>query len=265
MERTDVHHILGRRGGLAIASVVALATLAACGGGSSVKPPPPSLGTVVDFTVPAAIRNIPLTEANGSTTTLAAYQGKSVMIADFLTLCTDICPMISANTAAMARALNADGEGGKVALLEISVDPQRDTPARLRAYQRLYGGALPDWTLLRASLANTAKLWKYFDVEYQRVKEYKHPSIDWLTHKPLTYDVAHADDLVFLGADGHWKFVVNAAADAQAHQPPKELVKFLDPSGLVALNHPNPVEDWTVGQGMQVFSWLTNHHLADSA
>lgn len=239
-----------------------LGTLAACGGGS-IKPPPPSLGTVVDFTVPAAIANIPLTEANGTTTTLAAYRGKPVMIADFLTLCTDICPLISANTAAMARALNADGEGAKVALLEISVDPQRDTPARLGAYQKLYGGPLDDWTLLRATAANTAKLWKFFGVEYKRVKEPKPAAIDWLTHKPLTYDVSHEDALIFLGANGHEQFIVNAAPNVQGHQPPGPLVKFLNPSGLVALNHPTPVEDWTVSQGLSVLSWLTNRHLAD--
>jgi protein SCO1 len=260
-----VHHSLGRRGAQTLAVVLAmLAALAACGSGS-VKPPPPSLGTVVDFSVPAAIQNIPLTEANGTTTTLAAYKGKAVMIADFLSLCTDICPMISANSAAIARAANADGEAGKVALLEISVDPQRDTPARLRAYQKLYGGPLSDWTLLRATPANTAKLWKYFGVQYQRVKEYKHPSIDWLTHKPLTYDVAHEDALIFLGANGHEQFVVNGAPDVQGKLPPKQLVQFLDPSGINALYHPSPVEDWTVAQGLQVLSWLTNHRLADPA
>jgi protein SCO1 len=258
-----VLHDRRRWGGLAVVLAV-VGTLAACGG-SSIKPPPPSLGTVVNFTVPAAIANIPLTEANGTTTTLAAYQGKSVMIADFLSLCTDICPMISANTAAMARALNADGVGAKVALLEISVDPQRDTPARLRAYQKLYGGPLADWTLLRATPANTAKLWKFFDVEYKRVKEPKPAAIDWLTHKPLTYDVSHEDALIFLGANGHEQFIVNAAPDVQGHLPPSQLVKFLDPSGLVALNHPTPVEDWTVSQGLSVFSWLTNRHLADPA
>lgn len=247
-----------------MAAVAALAALAACGGGA-VKPPPPSLGSVVDFTIPAAIRNLPLTEANGTTTTLAAYQGKSVMIADFLSLCADICPMISANTAAVARALNADGEAGTVALLEISVDPQRDIPARSRAYQKLYGGPLSDWTLLRATPANTAKLWKYFGVEYGRTKEHKPASIDWLTHKPLTYDVTHSDDLIFLDAEGHLRFIVNAGPDVLGKLPPNQLVQFLDPSGLKALYHPDPVGDWTVSQGLQVFSWLTNHHLTDPA
>jgi protein SCO1/2 len=243
--------------------VAMLGLLAACG--SSVKAPPPSLGSVVTFNVPAAIANIPLTEANGTTTTLAAYRGKSVMIADFLTLCTDICPLISANTAAMGRALTADGVGGKVALLEISVDPQRDTAARLKAYQQLYGGPMPDWTLLRATPANTAKLWKFFGVFYGRTKEQPPASIDWLTHKPLTYDVAHQDDLIFLDPAGQQRFIVDAAPEVQGAGgtvPPKSLVQFLNPDGIKALYKPNPVDSWTVAQGLQVFSWMLNHKLA---
>jgi protein SCO1 len=257
-----VRRIAGHRGAVVVL-VLLLASLAACG--SAVKPPPPSLGTVVDFTVPTAIANIPLTEPDGSTTTLAAYRGKQVMIADFLSLCTDICPLISANTAALARALNADGQTGKVALLEISVDPQRDTPARLLAYQKLYGGAIPGWTLLRATPANTKKLWKYFGVDYGREKEPKPASIDWLTHKPLTYDVYHSDDLIFLNAAGQQRFIVNGAPDVRAGGgalPPKPLVQFLNPDGIKALYQPDRVGDWTVGQGLQVFSWLLNHKLS---
>jgi protein SCO1 len=249
------------RGGQLLVTGVLLAGLAACGGGG-IDPPPETLGTVVDFTVPAAIRNIPLSKPDGSTTTLAAYQGKSVMIADYLTLCTDICPLISANTASLARALNADGQQGKVALLEISVDPQRDTPARTTAYQKLYGEPPSDWTLLTASPADTAKLWKYFDVEYQREKEPKPPSIDWLTHKPLTYDVAHADDLIFLGPDGHERFVVQADPDVQGKLPPAKLVRALNSQGLKSLHSPDPVGSWTVSQGLEVFSWLLNTKLS---
>ena len=253
-----------RRFAPALLAAVLFALATACGS-SAVNPPPPSLGTVVNLTIPPDIASIPLTKADGSTTTLAAYRGKTVMIADFLTLCTDICPMISANTAALARAINADGDTNKVALLEISVDPGRDTPARLRAYQNLYGGPLPDWTLLRTTPANTAKLWKYFGVEYARAKEDKPASIDWLTHKPLTYDVTHSDDLIFLNPAGNQRFIVNADPDVQGKLPPAQLLKFLDPSGLKSLYHPNPVGDWTVQQGLQIFSWLTNHRLGNPA
>ena len=263
---------------LILAALIGL--LAGCGGASSggspvavvggaqaaenngIPAPPPQLGSVVDIPVPADIAHLPLTTAAGTRTDLAAYAGKPVMIADFLTLCTDICPMISANTAAMARDLVADGDAGKVALLEISVDPRRDTPARLRAYQNLFGGPLPGWTLLRASPADTAKLWGYFHVWYHRAKEDKPPSIDWLTHKPLTYDVDHSDNLIFLDAAGHERFVVDSGPNVGRHLPPAKLVQFLDGQGVRDLYHPDKVETWTVGQGMQVLSWLTGRRLA---
>lgn len=249
---------------VAVGLTTGLGLLAGCGGdasASSVPAPPQSLGTVVDFPVPAAIANIPLTKPDGSTTTLAAYRGKPVMIADYLTLCTDICPMITADARALAAALNRDGYGEKVAVLEITVDPRRDTPARMRAYQKLYGGPLPDWTLLRAPAADIARIWKYFGVEYQRVKEPDPPDIDWWTHTPLTYDVAHSDDLIFLGADGHERFVVNADPDARGVNTPAQLVRHLSVEGKRALRHPNPVTTWTVSQGLGVFSWLIDHPL----
>jgi protein SCO1 len=268
-----------RNAGLLLVTAALAAGLAGCGAGSSggspvtvvggvaapgangVAAPSEQLGTVVNIAVPASIRNLPLTTASGTTTTLAAYTGRPIVIADFLTLCTDICPMISANTAAMARALNADGETGKVALLEISVDPHRDTAARLHAYQKLYGGAIADWMLLRATPRDTAELWKFFHVYYQRAKEYQPASIDWLTHKRLTYDVQHSDNLIFLGADGRERFVVDSAPDVQGHLPPARLVQFLDGEGIKSLYHPDVVEDWTVSQGLQVFSWLLGRHV----
>jgi protein SCO1 len=257
-----VRHYLGRRGGLTAIAVAMLTGLVACGG-AAVQPPPPSLGTVVNFAVPASIADIPLTKPDGSTTTLAAYRGKTVMIADFLTLCSDICPLISANTVSLARALDEAGQTNHVALLEISVDPVRDTPARLRAYQKLYGDAPPNWTLLRASPADTRRLWKYFGVDYGRQKEQKPPDIDWLTHKPVTYDVYHSDDLIFLNPQGHQRFIVNADPDTTGTTaPPRSLVQFLKPEGLKSLYHPDVVDDWTVQQGVQVFSWMLNKKLS---
>lgn len=240
--------------------VLVMTGLVGCGS-SKVPPPSPALGQVADVAVPSAIANLPLTKADGTTTTLAAYRGRPVMIADFMTLCSDICPMTSANTAAVARALTADGYGDKVALLEISFDPQRDTPARLRAYRKLYGPSLPDWTLLRASPSDTAKLWRFFGVAYRKVKEPKPADIDWWTHKPLTYDVEHSDDLVFLDASGRERFVVDANPDVQGHLPPATLVGSLSAQGRQLLRHPDPVASWTVSQGLSVFGWLLNHRL----
>jgi protein SCO1/2 len=257
-----VPHSLARRGGL-LAVIGSLSLLAACG--TSVKPPPDSLGSVVDFAVPSSIAHIPLTKPNGTTTDLASYQGKTVMIADFLTECTDICPLISANTATMARSLNTAGARTRTTLLEITLDPRRDTLSRLRAYQRLYGTEPDNWILLRASPSDTHTLWRYFGVYDHRVNESHPPDTDWLTGKPLTYDIDHSDDLIFLGPDGHERFLVDGNPDTQGRPPPQRLTRFLGRQGHRALAHPNPAEDWTVEQGLTVFSWLLNQPLATSS
>jgi protein SCO1/2 len=257
----------GRRRLLAVAVMAAmLGGLAACGGGSSgptrIPVPSQAIGTAFDAALPAGVATIPLTTAAGKHTTLAAYRGEPVLIADFMTLCNDVCPLISANVSAMARSLRADGYAGKVALLEISIDPQRDDPARLRAYQKLYGGSLPGWTLLRADdAAGTAELWKALGVGYQRIKEAKPADIDWLTHKPLTYDIQHTDDVVFLDAQGHERFVIDGSPQVNGGIP-HALRKVLTAQGVRNLNHPQPVADWSVAEGMAVLSWLTNHRLA---
>jgi len=241
--------------GLAVAGL-----LAGCAPGRP-GPPAASLGTVVDTAVPAAIRNLPLVTADGRPTSLAAFGGRDVMIADFLSLCTDVCPLTSANTAAMARAVTAAALGARVVLLEISVDPERDTPARLRAYQRLYGGPQADWVLLTETPANAAVLWRYFGVAVARAPEPKPATLDWLTHRPLTYDVDHSNVLVFLGPDGAERFVVNAAPDTLGAVPPGPLVGALSPQGRNDLAHPDPVVSWTVPQALSVLSWLAGRKI----
>jgi protein SCO1/2 len=184
-----------------------------------------------------------------------------LVIADFLTLCQDMCPMISANVAAMARQIQGAGLTGKVALLEVSVDPQRDSPARLAAYQKLFGGALPDWTLLSASPADTATLWKFFHVYYQRAPEGSPPATDWLTGQKLTYDVEHSNTLIFVSPAGTERYVLNAAADTSGTLPPGPLARFLSGQGRTNLHHPTPSDSWTVPQAMQVTGWLAGRKI----
>lgn len=256
---------VARRSGallLVAAAVLSAVGLAGCGSASGAPRPPAKLGTVLDRAVPASILNIPLTRPDGTVTSLAAYHGKPVMIADYLTLCSDICPLITANTVTMARMLQADGVGDKVALLEITVDPARDTPARMTAYGKLYGDVPANWTQLRASPANTTALWKFFGVYTQKAPEGKPADTDWLTGKPLTYDIAHSDDLLFLNGSGHERYVVNSSPYTSKGALPATLAQFLSDQGQQLLAHPNPAQDWTPAQGVQVFSWLTRQHLS---
>jgi len=60
--------------------------------------------------------------------------GQRVTVVDFIyTTCTTVCPVLSATMAELQRRLGAR-VGADVQLVSITVDPLRDTPARLKAY-----------------------------------------------------------------------------------------------------------------------------------
>ena len=114
---------------------------------------------------------------------LAALHGKVVVLAPFLSLCQDECPLITGAFISLQRDLRARRLAHRVVFVEATVDPGRDTVARLAAYQREFGA---NWDLWTGTPANVAAFWKPFGVEYQIVAEDSPPKIDWFTGTPLT-------------------------------------------------------------------------------
>lgn len=245
--------------GALVAAAAVVAVLAGCGGDTPGKPPA-SYGATADRPVPVAIRNLTFTTSTGAHTSLNALRGKVVVLADFLTLCAEECPMTSANMNLMARAVSQRGLGDQVVFVELTVDPQRDTPARLAAYRKLFGTA-SNWMMLTTSSSNLAAFCKFFGIFYERTKQDSPPDRDWLTGEPLTYDVAHQDAVVFLDKAGHERFVVLGPANTQGTTPPPTLDKFLDEQGHTSLTDPGPLS-WTVPQGLRIVSWLVGKKVA---
>ena len=114
------------------------------------------------------------------------------MLADVLTLCQETCSLTTGNLLMTDRAVTAAGLARRVRFVELTVDPNRHTPLRLRAYRRLVG-ASANVSLLTGSPAVIERIWRYFGIWYQRVAEGSPPGTDWLTGKPLSYDIGHQD------------------------------------------------------------------------
>lgn len=175
--------------------------MTACGGRAVPGPPSAYLGTVLDKPVPDSVAELPLTTDAGRVTSLTALHGHVVVLADFLSLCQETCPLTTGNLLDMGRAVTAAGLGRRLRFAELTVDPGRDTPARLRAYRALVG-APPNWSLLTGRPGVIERIWQYFGVWYQRVAEGGPPGTAWLTGKPLTNDVTHQGVLIYLDASG---------------------------------------------------------------
>ncbi|MGA7416544.1 MAG: SCO family protein [Acidimicrobiales bacterium] len=251
-----------RRAAMAVASVaVAALVLASCSAAAASPPPPPSAssGLIQNRVIPAAIAQVPMTDQHGQTVTLASLQGKTLMIVPSLTLCTDICPMTTENLVQVHRALVRAGVASNVAIVEVSVDPVRDTVARLAAYAQLTGA---DWYLTTETPADLAELAAYFGFYYHQVPEDNPPSIDWLTHQPLTYDIVHSDGYVLVTPAGHMVFS-NAAAPAFHGTLPPKLRHFLSAEGVDHLKHP-PQPDWTPADALAALAWTIGKPLPAS-
>jgi cytochrome oxidase Cu insertion factor (SCO1/SenC/PrrC family) len=239
------------------ATALALAALAlcACSSNRSTAAAAPSVGTVAQRTVPAAIGQLMFTDAQGRPVTLASLRGKTVVLTDFLSLCQEVCPLTSANLGQVDQAIGRAGRASEIALVEVTVDPERDTSARLAAYSKIIGAGA-NWQLLTGSAADVAALWKWFGVAYERQPESSPAPVDWWTGKALTYDVGHSDVLFFLDPQGVERYLISGAPNATSVPIPSALASFLNDEGRT--NHNSPAAGaWTAADVDAVLSWMT--------
>lgn len=237
-------------------AAVAVLSLLLGGCGSSAPPPPGrSVGTRLDQPVPTSLLHLPLRDQTGRVRHLADFAGKVLVISDAMTLCQETCPLDTAELVRTARAVDSSGRGSRVAFLSITVDPERDTPRRLAAYRRLFPHPPANWTLLTGSPSDVHALWKWFGVYWHKVPDQKPAPRDWLTGKPLTYDVTHSDEVFFLRA-GHERFLLEGRPHvARGSDVPRRLYRFMTARGHHNVHHAEP-GSWTSAQAVQVVRWL---------
>jgi protein SCO1/2 len=140
-----------------------------------------------------------LTDQFGRTVTLDSFRGRPVIVTFAFAHCETVCPLIVSDVLAARRQL----EAAALPVLVITLDPWRDTPARLATIAdvwRLNGEAhvlsgAPD------EVERTLNAWRVPRMRNQRTGDISHPSIVYV-----------------LGADGRIAYVVsgNAAAIAAA-------------------------------------------------
>jgi protein SCO1/2 len=234
---------------LLVAAGVAVGVAATAGGPPG--PPAASVGTSFDRAVPASVSSIPLVDQQGRATDLAALRGRVVVLVPFLTSCQEVCPITTGVLLQVQRSLAASGVTGKVAVVEASVDPGRDTPARLAAYAHLTGAR---WPLLTAGAPSSDALWAFFGVEHNVVPEGSPPGIDWESGRPYTYDVDHGDGFVLLDARGHERFSTGGMPHTAAPLSPA-LRSMLDDQGRANLASSGP-GSWNASDVVDGVGWL---------
>jgi protein SCO1/2 len=93
-----------------------------------------------------------LTDQHGRRVALADLRGKVAIVTFLFTQCTDVCPVLPQILARVDQHLS-EAERARVVYVGISIDAQRDTPARLREFIAERGLDAARWTLLTGSAA----------------------------------------------------------------------------------------------------------------
>jgi len=101
----------------------------------------------------------------GHKISLSDFKGKLVLLFFGYTSCPDVCPTSLALISAALKKLD-DHQRSKVKVLFISVDPDRDTPVKLRDYTRYFH---PDILGITGSRDEIDKVVKQYGAAYKKV------------------------------------------------------------------------------------------------
>ena len=124
---------------------------------------PQALPGVSRARVVYATPEVSLVRADGERVSLPREldDGRPVLLNFIFTTCSSVCPLASQTFAGFRDRLGAQVSG--VHLMSISIDPEQDTPARLREYSRKYHAG-PEWQYYTGTLDASIAVQRAFDV-----------------------------------------------------------------------------------------------------
>jgi len=151
------------------------------------KPRAISIESGTLLTPPRALPAFTLTGEDGAPFTNADLTGHWTIVFGGFTTCPDICP----TTLTLLKAVRDDlGEAGKdVRVLLLSIDPERDTPEKLKAYVRYFD---PSFRGATGSASEIEKLARAMVIAYVKVPG----------ETPETYTMDHSTALMLINPQG---------------------------------------------------------------
>jgi protein SCO1/2 len=184
---------LSRR--LILAALAAAPFLAGCS--PSAKPS----FKAVDITGADYATELNLPDADGKMRHLSDFKGKIAVVFFGYTQCPDVCPTTMLELAQVKKQLGADG--ARIQGIFVTVDPERDTPALLKAYVSNFD---PSFIALRGTPEQTKVVAKNFKVFYAQVPGKTADS----------YTVDHTAGSYVFDASGHVRLFTHYGSGADA-------------------------------------------------
>ncbi|MCC6720452.1 MAG: SCO family protein [Acetobacteraceae bacterium] len=141
-----------------------------------------------------------LVDTAGATVTDATYRGRWMLVYFGYTFCPDVCPTEMQTISAALDLLGPSAS--KVVPILITIDPERDTPAALAEYVKLFDSRLVGLTGTPDQIAAAARAYRVY---YARAK-----SAD-----ATAYLMDHSSFVYLIGPDGKFRALFRQGVTAQ--------------------------------------------------
>ena len=200
---------------LALLLVACVGSLTACGGDDA-----PALAGTDLQEIPSP--GFALVDQRGQPVSLADLRGQAVALTFIYTSCPDVCPLIATKMRDAYERLSSD-DRSRVALVAITVDPERDTAEALRAFTAQHDLAdTPQWYALTGERAALASVWKSYGIE---PGDFLHEANHAEGHATVPAEhqaaaspemLAHTDAIYFIDPEGRERALLRGDAAPEA-------------------------------------------------
>ncbi len=153
----------------------------------------------IDITGAEYAREFQLTDHNGQPRSLKDFKGKVVVVFFGYTQCPDVCPTSMVELAEVKKLLGPQGD--KLQGLFVTLDPERDRPALLKAYMANFD---PSFLALYTSVEKLPDVAKEFKIYYKKV--------DGPT--PTSYTLDHSAGSYVFDPEGHVRLFLRYGSGA---------------------------------------------------
>ena len=121
---------------------------------------------------------VPLVDQDGKAAGLDRYAGQPVLVTMFYGSCPHVCPMLVSTIQRYEREL-PEASRGRVRVLMVSLDPARDTPAKLTEVAQRHRADLSRWSFARTGEADVRRLAAALGIQYRQLPdgEFSHATV----------------------------------------------------------------------------------------
>lgn len=139
-----------------------------------------------------------LVDRSGALVGLKDLGGKVVLLSFLYTNCPEACPLITGHYLTLQHRFHEAVEGGELALVLVTTDPEHDTPEHLQEYTLQRGGR---WSFLTGDQVSLQGVWTAYGI-HREVQERTREVVVYHSYKTYLID---GDGLIRYRYEGVWQ------------------------------------------------------------